>query len=252
MNREASSPISNTLSTGHWRADPRGCADCGIRQRCIVARLRTLASPRAPCASLRRHRVSRGASILRPDDPHQTVYVVKSGSAMSYLATAEGLEHVLGFALPGDTLRIIDVDDGDTLCETQALETSEICSIRFSELTTLAGASDEGLDLLFEAINEFVARQYLPHVCNGKRDIEQRIEKFLIDYSDRLADSGFRSDEFALKMTRYNIARYLGTAPETVSRKLSLLQQSGIISVRGKNVRINDRSRLTGRVNAAA
>ena len=53
-------------------------------------------------------------------------------------------------------------------------------------------------------------------------------------------------------MTRYNIARYLGTAPETVSRKLSLLQQSGIISVRGKNVRINDRSRLTGRVNAAA
>lgn len=252
MNHKTDPPITRLRPPARDRADRRGCAECGIRQRCIVARLHSIAKTTQPCASQRCYPVERGASILRPGVNGQTAYVVKSGSAMSYLATAEGFDHVLGFALPGDTLRIVDIDSGETACAVQALETSEICSIKMPELAALASMSEGGLNILFEAINEFVTLQYLPHVCNGKRDVEQRIEKFLLDYSDRLARGGFRSDEFTLKMTRYNIARYLGTAPETVSRKLSLLQQSGVISVRGKTVRINDRGKLAGRVAAAA
>ncbi|MGR9090651.1 MAG: Crp/Fnr family transcriptional regulator [Gammaproteobacteria bacterium] len=217
-----------------------------------MARLHNLAKPSRPWASLRCFPVNRGASILRPESGGQAVYVVKSGSAMSYLATAEGLDHVLGFALPGDTLRLVDTDSHDTACDVQALETSEICSVKLQELAALASVGEGGLDMLFSAINQFVTLQYLPHVWNCKTDVEQRIEKFLLDYSDRLARGGFRSDEFTLKMTRYNIARYLGTAPETVSRKLSLLQKQGVVSVHGKTVRINDRAKLAGRAATAA
>ena len=68
---------------------------------------------------------------------------------MSYLATAEGLEHVLGFALPGDTLRILDVDGGDVVREEQDLVGVELVGVLAGQVvlrdeSALQESDDEG------------------------------------------------------------------------------------------------------------
>jgi CRP/FNR family transcriptional regulator len=55
-----------------------------------------------------------------------------------------------------------------------------------------------------------------------------------------------------LSMSRTQIANYLGAAPETISRKFSLLQRMGLISTQGKHIQIDDRyARESGQLSAS-
>jgi CRP-like cAMP-binding protein len=53
----------------------------------------------------------------------------------------------------------------------------------------------------------------------------------------RYATSGYSSTEFVLRMTRAEIALYLGLSVETVSRPFSRLRKEGFIQVQGRSVR---------------
>ena len=63
---------------------------------------------------------------------------------------------------------------------------------------------------------------------------------------------GLSGDVFTLPMSREDIASYLGLVIETVSRTLGKLQDEGIISVRGRQLKILDRARLDAMVHAPA
>ena len=55
-----------------------------------------------------------------------------------------------------------------------------------------------------------------------------------------MAAGGYSSREFVLKMTRADIARYLGMKIETVSRAFTRLHLARILDVRGRHLRIRD------------
>jgi CRP/FNR family transcriptional regulator len=61
---------------------------------------------------------------------------------------------------------------------------------------------------------------------------------------DRQRSRGLSTTELMLRMTRQDIASYLGLQLETVSRKLSNMAKVGMISVNRKYVRVTDLERL--------
>ena len=69
---------------------------------------------------------------------------------------------------------------------------------------------------------------------------ERRLAVFLLDLADRYRARGYSSCEFVLRMTREEIASYLGLKLETVSRLFSQFQKHGLIEVNQKHVRILD------------
>jgi CRP/FNR family transcriptional regulator len=84
---------------------------------------------------------------------------------------------------------------------------------------------------------------------------DARIANFIIQMSKRFEDKGYSALEFNLKISRHDIANYLGLAPETLSRRLSILQDMGYFSTRRNNVvivnmdglyELSGRSRFSG------
>ena len=73
---------------------------------------------------------------------------------------------------------------------------------------------------------------------------KEKVALFLLNLMDRQRSRGLSSTELMLRMTRQDIASYLGLQLETVSRKLSNMAKVGMISVNRKYVRVTDLERL--------
>jgi CRP/FNR family transcriptional regulator len=73
---------------------------------------------------------------------------------------------------------------------------------------------------------------------------QERVATFLIELSARFAARGYSRREFNLRMTRDEIASYLGLKIETISRMFTLLRDTGCIDVHVRSVRLLDLSAL--------
>ena len=80
----------------------------------------------------------------------------------------------------------------------------------------------------------------------------ERIALFLHGLAERYRLLGRPSDMFVLPMSREDIASFLGMVIETVSRTLTKMQDDGLISVRGRQLRILDPVRLDALVHGPA
>ena len=75
----------------------------------------------------------------------------------------------------------------------------------------------------------------------GRKTAAQRVATFLLEMDKRLAVTG----QFALPMTRCDIADYLGLTLETVSRTVSQFNDEGVLALAGaRQIRLRDRARL--------
>ena len=72
------------------------------------------------------------------------------------------------------------------------------------------------------------------------RDIELDQHLFLFDIEGRLRRHYNAGHEFDLPMSHEDIANYLRLSPETVSRRITKLQEAGVIDAHGKHIRILD------------
>lgn len=79
----------------------------------------------------------------------------------------------------------------------------------------------------------------------SKKNAEERLAAFILNLSHRFAERGFSPREFRLTMTRGDIGNYLGLTVETISRLLGRFQKSGMLSVKGKYITIEDMEKLT-------
>ena len=64
--------------------------------------------------------------------------------------------------------------------------------------------------------------------------------RHLLNLSARFLDRGCSRSNFRLRVTRDEIASYLGLKLETVSRLFSAFQKDGLVAVQGKHVSIVD------------
>jgi CRP/FNR family transcriptional regulator, anaerobic regulatory protein len=69
---------------------------------------------------------------------------------------------------------------------------------------------------------------------------EVRLARFLLQLSRRMAECGQSSRRFHLRMSRRDIASYLGVAHETVSRSFGSLSRWGWLRVDNREVEILD------------
>jgi len=79
----------------------------------------------------------------------------------------------------------------------------------------------------------------------GTRTVEARVSSVLLEFADKYGKPHPRGIMIELPLSREGIANYIGLTRETVSRKMSLLQDEGVIEMNGnKKVLLLDRSAL--------
>lgn len=222
-----------------------GCRTCSLSNLCLPVGLSNGDVERLEAIVHRNTPYHRGDLLYKQGDRFRGLYIVKSGSVKGYYEDSEGVEHVVGFFLPGEIIGLEAIHSGHHNCTATVLETTAACEVPFEQLehltTEVPGLQHQLLRLLSKEVHNDCGMVALL----GNNSAEQRVAAFLVSLSSRYHSRGLSSCEFNLSMSRAEIASYLGLAVETVSRTFSRFQEKNMLRAERKNIKINDIDALT-------
>lgn len=219
------------------------CHGCNVRGDCLAEQL-TMAHDHSYQVIKNKKVFSKGEHIFRGGDDAKAIYVVSSGSVKSYMLMENGEEQVLNFYMAGDVFGLDAMGSNCHVSSTVILEHTTICRL------PLSGLYDRVLGQRFlKLIAENLTRDHNLMLMLARKDADGRLASFLVDISKRTKNSGGSTEDcfvdvIKLSMTRQDIANYLGLAIETVSRALRRFQNSGMLEVSRRKVKIYDYSSL--------
>ncbi len=188
--------------------------------------------------------VKKGERLFRDGQSFGDIFAVRSGSFKSSLTTNNGREQVIGFHLPGDFLGLQGIAEQRHACDALALEDAEVCAMPFEHVETLSRELPPVQHLFYRLMSSEILRESHAIVMLGSLRAEGRMAAFLLDLLERMKVRGFSETQMVLRMTREDIGNYLGLKLETVSRVLTKLSASGLISVDHRHVRVLQREAL--------
>lgn len=220
------------------------CRLCHLDGICLAGNLNAEESEQLAQTLTHMEPLKPGEYIFRQGDPFESLHIVRTGTAKSYITTADGQQQIVSFHFPGE---ILGMDAFENRCHNssaQALETLSLCSF-----------SPEVFDMLSLACPNFHAHSLsmfsreLIHIHEmvrviGQGSIKEKLAAFLLGISARMKELGYSEIEFILTMSRNDIANFLGVASETVSREFTHLQKEGVLLVDRRRVRIESMQSL--------
>ena len=183
----------------------------------------------------------KGEVIFSPGDPGDNLYIINEGEVKIYKLSSQGKQQTLHILGPKSFLGEHALFDTKPIQNTaEAMKRTNICILKGQDIKALILTHpDMGLKILEQYAKKNV--QILDIVESiGLYDVEQRIAKYLLGLSKE-----FSKTSFQLPFSKGTLASVLGTSQETLSRKLSALQDEGILSLKGqRNITIVDEERL--------
>lgn len=180
--------------------------------------------------------------IHHAGDISDALYIVKEGKIKIYRLSESGKEQLIRILYPGDFTDVQPLFK-DTFHHSfaEALEDTEVCIIKRTSLQELLIKYPViSLKMLAELSNRLdMAERQTMRFTTEK--VETRLALFLIESLEQEENS----HEFDLPISKRDLASYLGTTPETISRKLTEFAETGYIEQKGqKRIKILDLERL--------
>jgi CRP/FNR family transcriptional regulator len=193
------------------------------------------------------HRRFKAGQILHlPNDALDNLFLVNCGFLKSSMTDENGSELVLNFPMKGD---LIGVDSIHKQHHQSATITLSDCDIILIPYATLIELTDKYVPLghaLVEIMSRELARERYLFGSQRTLTAEAKVGRFLCMMGERYAQLGYSSRRFNLRMSRNEIANYLGLAIETISRILCVFHRLGVITVNQREVVIIDADFLKG------
>lgn len=187
--------------------------------------------------------VDKGDLVSMPGQADSRLFVMHSGQLKVSHVTADGQEQILRTVTEGDVVGERAFLTGDSADDTVvALEDSQMCVFDHADLTTLLREYPDISERMLLTLSDrlFSTERLLAAVTSS--DVRARVAAYLLDLLSS-ARGGTRDVE--LPLAKHEVAAYLGTTPETLSRRLAALAAEGVIALSGRRgVTIVDRGKL--------
>lgn len=167
----------------------------------------------------------KGEIIFSAGDRSDSLYIVNNGRIRIYRLSDSGKEQLVRILTSGDFTGELAVFN-ESMHESfaQAMEDTEVCMINRKDLQDfLMRYPSISIKILTEFSKRLEKSEKQTTRVSTER-VETRIALFLAECVDST-----KSIEFTLPMSKKDLASYLGTSPETISRKLTELEDEGYI-----------------------
>ncbi len=189
---------------------------------------------------------ARGEIVMLEGSLQDSLIIINRGQVKAFRYTQEGKEQILYIFSEGDFFGEKNLlRQQEATYNVEALEETHTCMINKKDFHRLLR---EYPDISFKIIDELSVR--LDRLENaiqnmGAKNIEARVNGVLLEFSRKYGREHPRGVLIELPLSREGVANYIGVARETVSRKMSHLQDEGIIEMIGnKKVVILDMQAL--------
>lgn len=199
------------------------------------------------------HRRFKAGQILHfPNDVLDNLYLVNCGFLKSSMTDDNGNELVLSFPMKGDLIGVDSIHRQHHQSSTITLSDCDIILIPYAALVALTEKYVSLGHALLHIMSRELARER--YILGAQRTLsaEAKVGRFLCMMGERYAQLGYSSRRFNLRMSRNEIANYLGLAIETVSRVLCVFHRLGVITVNQREVVIIDADFLRGLLKLSA
>lgn len=225
------------------KAEPR-CSGCRVRGLCVPGGVALQNPGKAQDIVSDRRRVPAGKTLYRAGDALGSLYVVRLGSFKTSALQRDGREQVIAFPMSGELLGMDAIAADRHITTAVALEDSEVCVMPYSLLERIGRQYVALQREMSAALSREIARARDMMMLLGSMGAEERVAMFLSNLSARLVQRGYSPSELHLRMSRGDIASFLGIKLETVCRMLGRFRSAGLMRARHRHVRIVDLASL--------
>jgi CRP-like cAMP-binding protein len=168
-----------------------------------------------------------GSTVFAEGEDAHFVYSVAAGVVRISRHSDGGRRQVLALMLPGDLFGLPDagiyVNSAEVTCPTT------LYRVPWAELRKLLTREPAmQLNLLNKVAFDLREAQRRIMVL-GQQNTYQRLASLLLDFAQHPAFFDKAHGQVTLPLSRFDIADYLGTAPETVARGFLRLEREGLI-----------------------
>lgn len=182
----------------------------------------------------------KGAIIFESDTPANGFYAILTGRVKIFRTSPSGKEQILHIFEPGESFAEVPVFEGTTFpVHAQTLEKSELLFVPRQEFAHMISQDP---DLAMKMMAQLSSR--LRTLVNkieelSLKEAPSRVAAYLLLLSASQENSAIKLD-----LPKGQIAFYLGTIQETLSRILKKMVEDGIIEMKGKKITITNRDAL--------
>lgn len=186
-----------------------------------------------------------GEFIAGEDERVRGLFLVVWGRVKIFKSAGEGREQTLYLFGPGELFCLTALADEVLPANAVALEDTRILILPRVVLEDMARHEPSLLfNMLILVFRRLKESMFLIELLSLK-EIPQRVASFLL-HALALEGGG---DVLELTTSQRELAKVLGTTPETLSRVLKRMQAEGLLGVNGRSVRILDQARLESLAN---
>ena len=225
------------------------CQDCQVKDFCMPANASESDMAAASNMVQLRRKIKKGSRLFKVGTNFHAVFNIRTGFFKTTNESESGEVNILGFHMQGNSLGLDGFSHNRYLSDAVALEDSEVCVIPYEEIEQLSRQSPQfQRHFLQRLTHEFIRGNSAYQFLNKNASLE-RVASFIQLQSHQFRIRGFSRHELLLRMSRIDMADYLGLTKETVSRSLAKLISNGLIAVKLRHVRILNEAallRLTG------
>ncbi len=220
------------------------CRNCGVYSLCVPLGLHDADMSLLDRVVRRKQLYRRGEILFCSGEPFTYLYAIRSGSVKTFVATEDGRVQVTGLRVPGQVLGLSAIEPKAYTCGAIALESTSVCKIVVERLDEIA-ATVPGIHYqMMRIMSTEIMHDEELMLLLGARSADERFAAFLMELSARFAKRNFSATRFNLTMSRGDIGNYLGLAEETVCRLFARFRQQRMITVKRRQVELNDLDRL--------
>lgn len=181
---------------------------------------------------------NKGEFIFRAGEPSEYLYIIHTGSVKIYRLSEAGKEQVIRIMEAGDFIGELALFTNESLTSfAEAMKDTEICAIHKKDMRDILLANPSISLKILEEFSKRLNETEKNIESYNSQDAEKRLAVYLLELIGNNEDEEEWVNNpihLTLPMSKKDLASYLGITRETVSRRLSSLQEQGIISMKGQ------------------
>jgi CRP/FNR family transcriptional regulator len=184
-----------------------------------------------------------GDHVALESDNVRAFFLVISGRVKIYKSSTEGKEQTLYMFGPGEPfcLRTAFADESFP-ANAQAMEDSTILIIPSRDMERLAKSQPALLFNIVTILSRRLKDSMQLVESLALKEIPERLAAFILHTLD--VSGRAEAHDLTLDITQRELSKILGATPETLSRVIKRLGEEGVVSVKGRSIRIHDREAL--------
>ncbi len=172
--------------------------------------------------------------IFQAGDPSEYLYIVHRGKVKIYNLSESGKEQLIRILNPGDFMGELSIFTDELLTSyAETVERTEICAIHKNDLQEfLVEKPTISFKILAESSKRLKeAEKSIERLSS--QDVEKRLASYLMEQVEKKTNSE-HALEIILPMSKKDLASYIGSTQETLSRRLTSFEEKGWIKQTGQ------------------